>query len=59
VIVVAVNVNGSGVDQLLGGFTWGYNNMAPINGGQIIYSPTVSPAAIQIIKQDYPGYNFK
>jgi hypothetical protein len=59
VIVVAVNVNGSGVDQLLGGFTWGYNSMEQINKGQIIFSPTVSPAAIQIIKQDYPGYKFK
>ncbi|NHA03477.1 hypothetical protein G7092_06720 [Mucilaginibacter sp. HC2] len=58
VIVVAQNYNGTGVDRLLGGFTWGYNNMAQINGGQIIYSPTVSPAAIQIIQQDYPGYKF-
>lgn len=59
VIVVAVNVNGSGVDQLLGGFTWGYDHMDPINNGKIIFSPVVSSNAIQIIKIDYPEYNFK
>lgn len=59
-ILVATNYDGSGVDKFLGGFTWGYDNtFTKINNGVINFSPTVSPEAIKIIKQDYPGYKFK
>jgi len=70
VILVATNYNGTGVDQLLGGFTWNYNLMQlSINGGQVIPSASyllgtsdfhsnISNTAIQIIHNDYPGYTF-
>jgi RHS repeat-associated protein len=58
-ILVARNYNGSGVDRLLGGFTWGYSNGQPIVDGLInTFNPTVSNQAIQIIQHDYPNYKF-
>jgi hypothetical protein len=60
--LIAVNYNNSGLDKVLGGFTWGYNNYGTesISGNKINFDAgcTVSPIAQQIISHDYPSYKF-
>lgn len=60
VYIVATNYNGSGLDQILGSFTWGYNNYgrSSITGSQIVFSPgnCITPLAQSIISTNYPNY---
>ncbi|WP_100342576.1 RHS repeat domain-containing protein [Mucilaginibacter auburnensis] len=70
VILVATNYNGTGVDRLLGGFTWGYDlYRLQINGGNFVqgasylfsdsdFRRNISAEALKIINKDYPKYKF-
>ncbi len=58
-IFVATNFENSGQDKVLGVFQWGWNSHGKDAYGQNIQlGNTISPKALEIIKNDYPNYTF-